>query len=72
MSQSVFCVGFSGHQQLGDESTISFIVCHLRKLLIAYREQAHQSGRDFLVYSALALGADQLFVNTALELGISV
>src|SRR6266516_1875567 len=72
MGESTFHIGFSGHQQLGDESTVSFVASHLRDLLIAYREQVRQSGRDLLVYSALALGADQLFVNIALELGISV
>src|SRR6266487_3979352 len=72
MGESTFHIGFSGYHQLGYESAINFVACQLRKLLIDYREQAHQSGRDFLVYSALALGADQLFVNIALELGISV
>ncbi len=72
MSQSVFCVGFSGHQQLGDESTVSFVADRLRELLETYRERAYQLGKDFLVHSAVALGADQLFLNIALELGISV
>src|SRR6266702_4457777 len=72
MNETTFRIGFSGHQQLGDETTLKFVSQQLRELLIAYQQQACQDGKDILVYSALALGADQLFVNIALELGIPV
>lgn len=72
MSESVFRIGFSGHQQLGDETTVEFVSQNLRKLLVTYREQARQHNEEMLVYSALAPGADQIFIKTALELGISV
>src|SRR6266487_5220292 len=72
MNETAFRIGFSGHQQLGDETTLKFVSQKLRELLIAYQQQACQDGKDIVVYSALALGADQLFVNIALELGIPV
>lgn len=39
---------------------------------MTYREYASQQGKDVVVYSALALGADQLFITIALDLGIPV
>jgi 8-oxo-dGTP pyrophosphatase MutT (NUDIX family) len=72
MHQSVFRVGFSGHQQLGNEATIAFVSQGLRELLTTYQEQTRQRNQELLVYSALAPGADQLFIKTALELDIPV
>ncbi len=72
MNDSVFRVGFSGHQQLGDQATIAFVSQSIRKLLTEYLEQARQRNQEILVYSALAPGADQVFVKAALELCISV
>lgn len=72
MNDSAFRVGFSGHQQLGDQATIAFVSQSIHKLLTKYLEQAHQRGQELVVYSALALGADQLFVKAALELAIPV
>src|SRR6266536_5145704 len=72
MNETTFRIGFSGHQQLGDETTLKFVSQQLRELLITYQQQACHDGKDIVVYSALALGADQLFVNIALELGIPV
>jgi 8-oxo-dGTP pyrophosphatase MutT (NUDIX family) len=72
MNDSVFRVGFSGHQQLGNQATIAFVSQTIRKLLTEYREQARQRNQEMLVYSALAQGADQVFVKVALELGIIV
>ncbi len=72
MSESTFRIGFSGHQQLGDESTQEYVAFQLRELLITYQQQACQRGQALSVYSALALGADQLFINIALGLGIPV
>src|SRR6266700_3692951 len=72
MSKATFRIGLSGHQQLGDEATVQFVSQHLRDLLAAYRELACDKGQEIVACSALAMGADQLFVKTALELGISV
>ncbi len=72
MSGSTFRIGASGHQQLGDEATIQFVSQQLCDLLRRYQQEAHQRGQDVIVSSALALGADQLFVKTALELSIPV
>jgi 8-oxo-dGTP pyrophosphatase MutT (NUDIX family) len=57
-----------GHQHLGDESTHQFVAHHFRAVLL---NSQHQH-RDLVLYSALALGADQLFVQIALELGVPV
>src|SRR6266853_3399000 len=65
-------IGFSGHQQIGDESTIAFVAQSLRELLTMYQQQARESGRTVVVYSSLAMGADQLFVQLALDLNIPV
>jgi NUDIX domain len=56
-------IGVSGHQQLGDRSTIDFVREQFRALLHYYQQQ----GFDLILYAALAMGADQLFVQTALE-----
>ena len=72
MNTSAFRIGVSGHQQLGDEATIHFVSQQLRELLTTYREQARERDQELLAYSALAIGADQLFVKTALELDIPV
>src|SRR6266700_3556074 len=72
MSKATFRIGLSGHQQLGDEATVQFVSQHLRDLLAAYRELACDKGQEIVACSALAMGADQLFVKTALELGIPV
>jgi 8-oxo-dGTP pyrophosphatase MutT (NUDIX family) len=72
MDRSLLRIGFSGHQQLGDETTQQFVAQQLQELLTKYQQWAHEHGQKMLVYSALATGADQLFVKTALELGIPV
>ena len=56
-------IGVSGHQQLGDRSTYDFVREQFRVVLRAYQQQ----GFDLVLYAALARGADQLFVQTALE-----
>lgn len=61
-------IGVSGHQNLGDEATQQFVQEQIRSLLLAYRERTS----DIVLYSALAMGADQLFVRTALALQIPV
>jgi hypothetical protein len=65
MSESVFRIGFSGHQQLGDETTVAFVSQSLRTLLTTYREQTRQHNKELLVYSALAPGADPICIKTA-------
>lgn len=72
MDESVFRVGMSGHLQLGDEATIQFVAEQFVRLLSAYQEQALQDHKKLVVYAALAIGADQLFVKKALELHIPV
>ncbi len=72
MDNSVLRIGFSGHQQLGDETTRQFVAQQLKELLTKYQQWAQEHRQEMLVYSALAMGADQLFVKTALELGIPV
>jgi 8-oxo-dGTP pyrophosphatase MutT (NUDIX family) len=61
-------IGVSGHQQLGDQATLAFVAHHFRALLVSHVQQK----RDVVLFSALAMGADQLFVRTALEVGIPV
>jgi 8-oxo-dGTP pyrophosphatase MutT (NUDIX family) len=70
MGELEFRIGVSGHQRLGDETTLDFVSQQFKQLLIEYREQARQWGKDIVMYSALAMGADQLFVRIALELAI--
>lgn len=72
MSTSTLCIGVSGHQHLGDETTIQFVSQRLRELLLHYREQAAQQNQEMLVYSALAIGTDQLAVKIAQDLDIPV
>src|SRR6266487_633569 len=69
-NQSTFRIGVSGHQQIGDETTFKFVSQHLRELLTLYKEQAFQRGHQIVAYSSLAVGADQLFAQTALDLDI--
>lgn len=72
IQEPAFRIGVSGHQQLGDETTITFVSQQLRTLLTTYREQAWQRGQEMVAYAALAIGTDQLFVRAALELDIPV
>jgi len=37
MDKSMLCIGFSGHQQLGDETTQHFVAQQLRELLIMHQ-----------------------------------
>jgi ADP-ribose pyrophosphatase YjhB (NUDIX family) len=72
MNGSTLHIGVSGHQQIGDEATVHFVSQQLREILTVYQQQAREDGQDIIAYSALAIGTDQLFVKTALELGIPV
>jgi|SRR5579884_833103 len=68
MSASSLAIGVGGHQNLGSKETQVFVEQQFRELITTYQ----QRGTQLIIYSALALGADQLFVQTALELGIQV
>ena len=67
-SMSSFAIGVGGHQHLVDETTRDFVIQQFRALLMSYQQRESQ----LVLYSALAPGADQLFVQIALELGIWV
>ena len=68
--KETFCIGVSGHQNLGNEETVEFVGNKFRELLLTYRVWAEQHDRELVAYSALAVGADQLFVTIALDLNI--
>ena len=68
MNTQPFAIGVSGHQNLGDEQTYHFVAQQFRNLLCQY--QQHETA--IVLYAALAAGADQLFVQIALECGIPV
>lgn len=68
MSLSLFSIGVSGHQHLGENTTEHFVAQQVRELLRGYQQEYDQ----VIVYSALAKGADQLFVHIALEEHIPV
>jgi 8-oxo-dGTP pyrophosphatase MutT (NUDIX family) len=68
MGTSVLRLGVSGHQQLGNAATYDFVSQQFRKLLVSFQQRK----QDILLYSALAKGADQLFVQIGLDLGIPV
>jgi len=72
MDESALRIGFSGHQYIGDEVTTAFVARSITELLKKYQQQAQQQEQILIVYSSLAMGSDQLFVQTALELNILV
>lgn len=70
MDESALRIGFSGHQHIGDEAATAFVARSIRELLKKYQQQAQQQEQILIVYSSLAIGSDQLFIQTALELNI--
>ena len=68
MSANPFSIGVGGHQDLGNDATLHFVARQFREALTTYQQQ----GYDITVYSALAKGADQLFIQVALELDVPV
>lgn len=68
MNNSSFAIGVSGHQNLGDEATRDFVAQQFRELLMTYQQKIPH----LVLYSSLALGADQLFVRVAFQQGIPV
>ncbi len=69
---TAFYIGVSGHQHLGDEKAVDFVAEQFKQLLKGFREKAAERGQDVVVRSALAIGADRLFIKEALELGVTV
>jgi hypothetical protein len=67
----VLRVGVTGHRHLGDDPGVAWFV-HARCALLLDRLQglARLAHRRVCAYSALAIGADQLFAQAALGLGI--
>lgn len=63
-----FVIGVGGHQHLGDEKTYHFVMQQFRALLASYQQREPH----LVLFSALALGTDQLFVQIALDLGVRV
>lgn len=63
MQQPHLRIGISGHQQLGEPAVHDFVREEFRAILRVYQ----QRGYHVVLYAALAMGADQLFVQTALE-----
>ncbi len=72
MDGSILRIGVSGHQQIGDEATIEFVSQQVHELLSKFQHLRREHGQHVVVYSALAIGTDRLFVKTALALGIPV
>jgi hypothetical protein len=64
-------VGVTGHRHLGDDPAVAWFV-HARCALVLDRlqELARLSHGRVCAYSALAVGADQLFAQAALGLGL--
>ncbi len=68
MVSSIFHLGVSGHQDVGNEEARLFVAQSIRTLLLTSAQQ-HP---NLVLYAALATGADQLFVQIALDLHIPV
>jgi ADP-ribose pyrophosphatase YjhB (NUDIX family) len=68
VSTAAFRIGVGGHQDLGDEATYHFVAQQFHALLSA----TMQREQEVVLYSALAIGADQLFIQVALDAGIPV
>jgi hypothetical protein len=64
-------VGVTGHRKLGaDPLTAWFVTAQCVRLLDRLQDLARLSRAEVVAYSALAIGADQLFAQAALGLGI--
>lgn len=64
----VFRIGASGHRDLGDAIAQQYAARCVRELLTSYAEQYP----NLVLIAPLAIGADQLFVQIALDLNIPV
>ena len=72
MDGSTLRIGVSGHQHIGDEVAVVFVSQRIHQLLSKFQQLRREHGQHLVVYSALAIGTDRLFVKTALALGIPV
>src|SRR5579859_2679938 len=72
MDETVLRIGVSGHQQIGDETTIEFVLQQMHELLSKFQRLRREHDQNIIAYSSLAVGADRLFVKTALALNIPV
>jgi len=68
MNTSSYHIGASGHQYLGDQETADFVAQQFRQFL----KTSQQREQQVVFHSALAKGADQLFVRIALEEDVPV
>ncbi len=64
----LFRIGVSGHRDLGDATTQAFVSRSIREILMTYAQQYP----NLVLYASLAIGADQLCIQTALDLNIPV
>lgn len=72
MDGSTLRIGVSGHQHIGDEVAVEFVSQRIHELLSKFQQLRREHGQHLVVYSALAIGTDRLFVKSALALGIPV
>jgi hypothetical protein len=64
-------IGVTGHRRLGDDPrTPCYVRAECVRLLDRLQDLARYRGATLVAYSALAIGADQLFAEAALGLGI--
>ena len=64
-------VGVTGHRKLGADKLVAwFVHAQCVRLLDRFQALARLRGAEVVAYSALAVGADQLFAHAALGLGI--
>ena len=61
-----FRIGVTGHRDLGDEATAAFVAGQCKAIL----QKALAEHGEVVALSALAEGADTLFAEAALELGV--
>ena len=66
MRTKTFHIGITGHRDLGNAKTQTFVCEEIKKLLLKLQEEH----RRLNALSALAEGADTIFAREALELGI--
>jgi hypothetical protein len=62
----MFCIGIVGHRYLANSETIAFVA----RQSVAALKQAQAEHSDVVALSAIAEGADTLFAEAALTLGI--
>lgn len=68
---TVLRVGVTGHRKLGaDPRTAWYVQAQCVRILDRLHDLARYRGGTVLAYTALAIGADQLFAQAALGLGI--